>query len=488
MEPTRAMFASPLDGAAEPPPCGAPVQISKPAVQRWKPSRFNARASTSDGRLILWNTLSGCVSVFHARHVDDVVERITPNTTCAHDDALRRYLVRQGFLVEADKDEIAKFRYLYGQEQWRQDTLELTLLASEDCNFRCVYCYEKFKHGTMAPWVRRGVRALVMKRAPRLERLSISWFGGEPLYGWEAVEEIAPFCKAIADEHGMRHSQNMTTNAYLLTEERATRLLEWGVRSYQITIDGLPAEHDCKRVGRDGSPTYHVIMDNLRSLRERRDEEFRVAIRVNFDKKNLPQLGRFIEILSEDFAGDRRFQLRFRAVGMWGGDGDHLLETCGISEQREANRNLVDIALRNDLRVETGMRHTATFGSQVCYAARPYHFIVGATGKLMKCTVALDEMEENVVGRIDRDGELELNEEYMGMWTGPHYEQDPLCQKCYVLPVCQGAMCPLTRIRNGYRTCCSIKGTLKEELRRTVEVETLHPFQRPDAAAEPARA
>ena len=29
----------------------------------------------------------------------------------------------------------------------------------------------------------------------------MSWFGGEPLYGWEAVEDLAPFFMEMADEH-----------------------------------------------------------------------------------------------------------------------------------------------------------------------------------------------------------------------------------------------------------------------------------------------
>ena len=37
---------------------------------------------------------------------------------------------------------------------------------------------------------------------------------------------------------------------------------------------------------------------------------------------------------------------------------------------------------------------------EVCYAARPYNFIVGASGKLMKCTIALDTQDANVLGRI----------------------------------------------------------------------------------------
>jgi uncharacterized protein len=331
-----------------------------------------------------------------------------------------------------------------------------------------VYCYEKFERGTMTPETREGLKRLWEKRAPQLKHLSLSWFGGEPLYGWEAIEDLEPFANQLAREHGFSLGQSMTTNAYLLTEERATRLLDWGCRTYQITVDGLAEEHDCKRVGRDGSPTYHVIMDNLRSMAQRKDD-FRIDIRVNFDRNNFPRLGEFIETISEDFAGDPRFQMRFRAVGKWGGPNDDSLNVCGVTDQKEVLRGLQKKAVEMGLAQESGVSEMASLGSQVCYAARPYNFIVGATGKLMKCTVVLYEMDENVVGQLNPDGSVELRDEQMAHWVNPHFESDSMCKSCYVLPGCQGVHCPLTRVQSNQRSCCGVKANLKHEMRFTLE-------------------
>ncbi|HEU0302796.1 MAG TPA: radical SAM protein, partial [Longimicrobium sp.] len=468
MRPTIDMQTSPLD--RNPAAATAPglVQLKYAPRARWVPSRYNARTVGDDGRLLLWNTYSGAVSAFGARSRDAVLQRLSVQGVAEPLDKVATFLSERGFLVPEKTDELNRFRYLFARQHWRQDTLQLILLASEDCNFRCVYCYEKFKNGTMLPEVREGVRNLITQRAPTLGALSLSWFGGEPLYGWDAVEELSPFARRIGQEHGILVAQNMTTNAYLLTEERATKLLEWGCNRFQITLDGLPEEHDCKRVGRDGSPTYGVILDNLRSLRARKDDDYQVAIRVNFDQKNFLKLGPFLEALSEDFGGDPRYVLRFRAVGKWGGDNDAALETCGRDDQRrvidEVRRKAEEVNLRN----EAGIRDYAKPGQQVCYAARPFNFIVGATGKLMKCTVALDEMEENVVGQLHQDGRLQLDHNRLSAWVTPHFESDTLCQSCYVLPVCQGAQCPLTRVEVGRRSCAPVKSSLKREMRVTL--------------------
>ena len=466
MKPTIDMTVSPYDRAASP---AAPslIQLNYTPKERWTPSRFNARTVGEDGRLILWNTLTGALTIFRAEDKDQVVATLSRKGIRSPLDKYGRYLSRRGFLVQDGVNEMDLFRYRYAKQHYRTDLLQLILLSSEDCNFRCVYCYEKFKRGTMEPQVRQGVRELLRQRAPSLKGMSLWWFGGEPLYGWEAIEEIAPYAKSLATQYGLSFVSQMTTNAYLLTEERATKLLEWGCNSYQITIDGLPEDHDCKRVGRDGSPTYHTILDNLRSLRER-TADYRVNIRINYDQQNFLRLGTFMEALSDDFAGDERFVLRFHPVGRWGGDNDSNLETCGTEEQRFVASDLRAKAADLGLNAEGGIREISEMGAQVCYAARPYNFVVGASGKLMKCTVALDDEEDNIVGRLHPDGRMELVDENLIKWVAPHFESDSLCKTCYVLPGCQGSACPLTRVREGQRTCCGAKSTLKREMRYTL--------------------
>src|SRR6185295_15549838 len=95
-------------------------------------------------------------------------------------EGIAKYLADRGFLVPESHDEYKVLQLAAGKEHYRSDILELFLLPSEDCNFRCRYCYESFARGTMAPEVRAGVRKLIEKRIAGLNRLSIAWFGGEP--------------------------------------------------------------------------------------------------------------------------------------------------------------------------------------------------------------------------------------------------------------------------------------------------------------------
>jgi uncharacterized protein len=71
--------------------------------------------------------------------------------------------------------------------------LDLTLLPTEKCNFRCVYCYEEFEHGAMPPHVVEGVCNLITRRAETgLENLSLR----------EGLNKPSRFASASPSERG----------------------------------------------------------------------------------------------------------------------------------------------------------------------------------------------------------------------------------------------------------------------------------------------
>jgi len=431
-------------------------------IQHWIPSRYNVRATAEDGRLVLWNTLSGKMTVFRPEDREAVLGLLERKGFEAPKEKVVEYLVERGYLVRKGVDEFRQFQKLFGQQHYRTDALELILMSSEDCNFRCKYCYEDFARGTMIPEVREGIKNLVRRRIKKLNRLNISWFGGEPLYGWEAVEDLAPFFVEIADEHEVSFGSNMTTNGYLLTPEVAEKLFAWRIRNFQITLDGLPEHHDHSRVGRDGSPTFEQIFNNLKAL-TLRDEDFHVLLRVNFDQANSGGLSKFVTMVSHEFKHDPRFSLALKAVGKWGGPNDAQLDVCGGEDVARIQRDIMAQARRQGLHFGS-LRDAARMGSQVCYAARPYNFLIGATGKVMKCTIVLDKDESNVVGRVTPEGDLELDDDRMALWTEPAFEQDSQCRKCVVLPNCQGISCPLIRIEHNTQPCIPTRSNPKGEL------------------------
>jgi uncharacterized protein len=452
--------------------------IATPPAEReagtlhWVPSRFNIRARTEDGRLVVWNSYRRSMSVFSAAQRPIIEGMLSKKGFTARAKGMTKYLFERGYLLKEGTDEYRRIQLGFGQQQYRTDTLQLALLASEDCNFRCQYCYEEFTRGTMLPQVRAGIKNLVTRRLENLRILSVSWFGGEPLYGFPAIEELAPFFVEMAAKNSLRYSGSMTTNGFLLTPDIADKLLAWQIDRFQITLDGIPEDHDRSRPARDGGGTFGTILENLRAMHRRpASEEFEIGVRVNWDLRNFPHLSTFMNIIKTEFGSDHRFRLRFHSVFPSGTPNDDQLALCGMDEAVHLQRELEREARKKGLLLADDLRAVQPVSSGMCYAARPYHFVIGATGKVMKCTVELDMADRNVVGYLSESGEMSLDQDKMALWCEPAFESDAKCQKCVVLPVCMGSSCPLIRFDQHKSPCIPLRTTVKRELRDIAELE-----------------
>jgi uncharacterized protein len=447
---TAAQSVVQIDGVASP--------------KRYKPSRFNAHTVDDDGALLLFNSFTGHNCVIPTARAEQARHYLSSEGFLGVLDKLGDYLLAKGYVVEASVDEDARWNVRYGQEQYQQNRLDLILLSSEDCNFRCVYCSQEFKRGSMQSEIQQGVLRLVESRVRHLRSMEISWFGGEPLLGYDAIEELAPKLQEQARKYEVSYKSSMTTNGYLLFPERSRNLVKWGVTSYQITLDGTAMQHDSHRPLADGQGTFDQILANLVAMREI-PEPFRVAIRFNFDNANLPHAEMLFQALRAALGEDKRFVMRFHAVGQWGGPNDADLDVCGV---QDANRHLIQLtakATAAGLQTEHLVNELLPAPGSVCYAARPYNLIIGSDGKLMKCTMVLDTLKDNVVGQLHPDGNLSVNEDLFAKWVKPYYRDDPMCNKCFFVPTCQGASCPLPRLLTGDRPCPTSKVEIQQTLK-----------------------
>jgi uncharacterized protein len=302
--------------------------------------------------------------------------------------------------------------------------LHLILMPTEACNFRCVYCYEDFRHGTMLPGVVAGVKRLIARRAWGLRSLSLSWFGGEPLLARRIIEEVMLHAISLAREQPkLAIRSDMTTNAWLLTRPVLERLLELRVAEYQVTFDGPPEWHDRKRVRANGAATFDRIWGNLLSLRGVAGD-FTLTVRLHVSRENVTAVDEFLALYRDAFGEDRRFDLFIRGLSRLGGPNDRELPVFDPTEGK-----LVIEGCRERARA-MGLKLTALGPSDsICYAARANSFVVRADGRLNKCTVAL-EHPNNQVGCLKEDGTIELEPRRMVMWMRGLRTGDPEELQC----------------------------------------------------------
>lgn len=285
-------------------------------------------------------------------------------------------------------------------------SLQLIILPTEQCNFRCIYCYEDFSIGRMKLETISGIKALLEKRCPNLSYLNLSWFGGEPLVAKDILLDISEYAISLASQYSHLHySGSITTNAYLLDINTASALANVGVTHYQISLDGPREIHDKSRIRADGKSTFDRIWTNLLAIR---DSLLPVSIllRLHFTADTFNLLVPLLEDIKREFLPDLRFSAFFKGIEHLGGPNDASIKIFSETEKNAAIK-ILEAKLFGFGDNFKSPQNAAVPDNAVCYAARPNSLVIRANGKVGKCTVALTD-ERNDIGTLQPDGKLKL--------------------------------------------------------------------------------
>lgn len=175
-----------------------------------------------------------------------------------------------------------------------------TIFPTTDCNARCFYCFELGR--SRLPMSQEIALKAVkyIKEHCGGEKVSISWFGGEPLFNQEAISII---CDGLRRE-GVEFKSKMVSNGYLFdTETVKTAVEKWNLKRVQITLDGTEMVYNKAKafIYREGS-AYQRVLSNISLLL---DAGVRIQIRLNMDLYNAENLIDLVEELKRRF-GERK--------------------------------------------------------------------------------------------------------------------------------------------------------------------------------------
>ena len=253
--------------------------------------------------------------------------------------------------------------------------------------------------------------------------------------------EIVEFMKkmqAVAKELDITVTGGMTTNAYLLSEDKLRQLVELNVVHYQITVDGLKDIHDTKRFLISGRGSWDKIVQNLITA-QKTDLDFVITVRTNFDTDLESDFTSYIEYMAGCFADDLRFVFYFEAIKKLGGERDSALDT--VNSEANSCARFESFAVEKGLRVS---RFNVLPFSAMCYASKENNLVIDVDGRLLKCTVRL-ESDDNVVGSLS-DRSFDVLDAQLDRWTA--YPLPKNCYGCDILSICYGRACPPANIRN----------------------------------------
>lgn len=300
------------------------------------------------------------------------------------------------------------------------DALDLILYPTEQCNFRCTYCYEDFDIGRMSVETIRAIKDFIKRKASSVGTINLKWFGGEPLAAKDIIIEVARHALACTHGTNVRVQGDLTTNGYLLSPDVAEELVGLNQNIFQISLDGQREVHDQTRRLLSGGRTFDRIWNNLERM-SKLAIDFKVILRLHLTKSNLLSIESLLNEITQFAKDDHRFHVFFKPVEQLSNQPIEGIELLHRSAWSSILGRMHDIAAASGLQIIQEDR--------VCYAARPNSIAIRATGKIQKCTVLLND-SANDIGSILSDGTLEIDSRKLIPWVEVLLGNDSRAMAC----------------------------------------------------------
>ena len=288
-----------------------------------RPSQFNLRVPLAAQGEFLMNTLTDA-QVIVSSDVSALLDRAAAGTLSGAAFATTEeleaidLLAENGFLVEdRDADQQSLDQYL---ADVKSDATELnvTILTTLQCNFACDYCfqgdhgdYNKFAE-KMSPATAERTIAWMERELDRVspERLTLTFFGGEPLLNLPVMYQVTERMWAATQARRLEMRVNIITNGLLLTPDVVDRMLPFGLNGVKITLDGDKDAHNRQRPLRGGQGTFDRIIQNIRRVADRCP----IAIGGNFDESSVDSYPALLDFLKAEAFADKLVKVNFKPI------------------------------------------------------------------------------------------------------------------------------------------------------------------------------
>jgi len=428
-----------------------------------KSSHYNHLFSYPDGVRLAYNSLSGSILKLDGdkgRQIETMI--LEKNQVTWQDEMLEKKMIDLKFLIDDDVNELNIVKYLFKNKSITEKPAMLTILPTLGCNFGCNYCFEKHIKGLMSKDVQDALeRFVVTKLLPKSSSLAIEWFGGEPLLGISVIEKLSERLKEACQKYNVNIlPAKIITNGYLLDYNMSCKLVNLGITSAQITIDGTPEIHNRRRPLVTGMGSFEKIIENIETV----SDDLNIIIRINVDAHNKDCIFDLIKLLYDKhlIPKVKPYVARVESYSeeCRSSEGDFLTSEQFVEFQKDLQQNCMDIGIPY-FSNSTPRLNACGF----CIVDNVNAFVIEPNGKLLKCWAEAGNNKGTEIGHL-------LKEETWNRFAiSTLQSRDPFddqeCCDCKILPACMGG-CPRTRENHRlqkYKECPPMRYSLPQDVR-----------------------
>jgi uncharacterized protein len=346
-----------------------------------------------------------------------------PNKISEIDSDLYAVLIEGSFIIEDSVDETAIVEYHKLLKKTDTNQYHIVINTTLDCNLNCWYCYEsKIVGSRLTEKTIEVIKKNINQKYDETpyKELKISFFGGEPLMNFDAIQNILSYCKDFTTQRKIRLIADFTTNATLLTKRQLLFLQDY-ICYFQITLDGYENKHNKIRFLKENKEkTYRTVVNNIYKIQSH-IKDSKIWVRINFDSNTLENFPEILDDLSD--LNRKKTFLIIRKI--W----QYSIE--------KINNELILKSIQLAIDKKFHIDNYAIPRYDPCFADRLNQVLINYDGKIFKCSTIEHFDDTNSEGTIcEETGKInwDINKLAKKFTVGTPEK----CHKCKIFPVCLG--------------------------------------------------
>lgn len=350
-----------------------------------------------------------------------VIPRQLTNIDVNNSSILQREL--SDFIVNSEKEDSQNVSYLINSMVYQSTRLNITLMMTMKCNFRCVYCFEswmpdyekckKLDENEVAEWI------IWLVKKYHIRQVDLCFHGGEPLLETNKIIFITNKLKKFFDKNGVFYLFTIVTNGYLLTPDNSKSLSAAGVSIAQITIDGVETIHDKRRPLANGNGTFATILENIL-----RNKSIQIYISIVYDTHNAQNVYQLIDYLNEN-----KLQNKIRLIVLSATKPTVDLHDTSKFQLTQIEDAQLRVSLLKYI-TDSGFHVPFDIDYQLCTMKQKSSFVLTPDKTIYKCISGVGK-EAFKLGML-KIGSDPFREQSTIIENG----KDEDCQKCAYMPIC----------------------------------------------------
>ena len=206
------------------------------------------------------------------------------------------YLLSRGYCFPSEGAESLLVNSVLSNDDGEETFSDFLIYPTFQCNFYCIYCYQKDKILTKKvisrQYVDRAFGAIDRIRGSSQVTPLIYLFGGEPLLKGRRHEDIIRYI--LSESRARKFRTGIISNGSNL-KDYSGLLKSYGVEFVQVTLDGPRHFHDKRRIYVNGKGSFDDIVEGIEHIRD----DVRIMVRINLDSQNIDSFPEIADVCGD---------------------------------------------------------------------------------------------------------------------------------------------------------------------------------------------